>query len=619
MKQFIYKFLYVLIFIFVGFGAPSAQEAMPTVSPSPTATPATSPSPETVLPPVDDAQNVKPENLQGVPAVAPQFQSNDTTLPELGRVGVDMMNQKPLTLREAITLALENNKDIEVTRQNVRISEFDLRGADGVYQPRFLAQTFYERSTVPTASFFGGGANGEITQSGLTSNVQLQGSERRFGGNYLVQFNNSRVASTNLFNTLNPTFTSNLSFQYTQPIFRGRRFDQNRRQIEIAKRNLSLTDTQFRQRSIEIIVNVQRAYWDLTFALRNLGVQRDGVKDAKDQLEHNRRLVEEGQLAPSDIIASETQVANFEQNVYAALDEVNRAENNLKNLIAESKSDALWSASIVPVDPVDLDAPATTLPEALDAALGNRPELETNEVQRDINRIDQRFFREQTKPQIDLVATYNLAGLAGTANEGINPFNSNDATRLTINDVITRLNSITPNSPPIPQLPPTPTQTVSSNLTGGNFSSLTDIFANRYPTFRVGVQINLPFASRTAQAQLGRSLVEGERIETQRGQLEQSIQLEVRNALQSIRTSEARLRSAAISRENSERQYSSEQRKLDAGQSDVYKVLERQTALTTARSNELRAQTELNKSIAELQRATGNSLKANNVEARLRK
>jgi HAE1 family hydrophobic/amphiphilic exporter-1 len=273
----------------------------------------------------------------------------------------------------------------------------------------------------------------------------------------------------------------------------------------------------------------------------------------------------------------------------------------------------------VPVDPVDLDAPATTLPEALDAALGNRPELETNEVQRDINRIDQRFFREQTKPQIDLVATYNLAGLAGTANEGINPFNSNDATRLTINDVITRLNSITPNSPPIPQLPPTPTQTVSSNLTGGNFSSLTDIFANRYPTFRVGVQINLPFASRTAQAQLGRSLVEGERIETQRGQLEQSIQLEVRNALQSIRTSEARLRSAAISRENSERQYSSEQRKLDAGQSDVYKVLERQTALTTARSNELRAQTELNKSIAELQRATGNSLKANNVEARLRK
>ena len=613
MRRHLYLFIFVLFFSAIG--EVRAQDTTPTPIPviSPT------PKPENTLPPIDDAQKVQPENLQGVPSIAPQYQSNDTTLPELGRVGVDMMNQKPLTLREAITLALENNKDIEVTRQNVRISEFDLRAADGVYQPRFFAQTFYERSTTPTASFFGGGANGEITQSGLTSNVQLQGSEPRFGGTYQVQFNNSRVNSTNLFNTLNPLFTSNLSFQYTQPIFRGRRFDQNRRQIEIAKRNLSLTDTQFRQRSIEIIVNVQRAYWDLAYTLRNLQVQRDGVKDAKDQLEHNRRLVEEGQLAPSDIIASETQVANFEQNVYVALDEVNRAENNLKNLIAENKSDALWSSSIVPTDAVDLDAPNTTLPEALDAALGNRPELESNEVQRDINKIDQRFFREQTKPQIDLVATYNLAGLAGTASDGVNPFTSNDTTRVRINEVITRLNATTSTLPPIQQIPPTPTQTVSSRLTGGNFSSITDIFANRYPTFRVGVQINLPFASRTAKAQLGRSLVEGERIQTQREQLEQSIQVEVRNALQTVRTAEARLRSAAISRENSVKQYESEQRKLDAGQSDVYKVLERQTALTTARSNELRAQTELNKSIADLQRATGNSLKENNVEARLRK
>ena len=96
----------------------------------------------------------------------------------------------------------------------------------------------------------------------------------------------------------------------------------------------------------------------------------------------------------------------------------------------------------------------------------------------------------------------------------------------------------------------------------------------------------------------------------------QSIQVEVRNALQSIRTAEARLRSASIARENTQKQYESEQRKLDDGQSDVYKVLERQTALSVARSNELRARTELNKAIADLQRATGNTLKANDVVAK---
>ena len=126
-----------------------------------------------------------------------------------------------------------------------------------------------------------------------------------------------------------------------------------------------MTDTQFRQRSIEIIANVQRAYWDLTYALRNLQVQRDGVKDAKDQLEHNKRLVDEGQLAPIDIVAAETQVANLELAVYDALETVNRAENTLKNLIAQNKNDSLWAQSIVPTDPVDLDAPRTTLPEAL--------------------------------------------------------------------------------------------------------------------------------------------------------------------------------------------------------------------------------------------------------------
>ena len=83
---------------------------------------------------------------------------------------------------------------------------------------------------------------------------------------------------------------------------------------------------------------------------------------------------------------------------------------------------------------------------------------------------------------------------------------------------------------------------------------------------------------------------------------------------QLVRTAESRLRAAASARSASEQQYASEQRKLDAGQSTVFLVLERQTQLATARGNELRAQTELNKAIAELQRATGNSLEQNRVE-----
>ena len=577
-----------LIFAIVFFaGSVFAQDP----TPSPTATPS-----------VEDKQPVAPERLQGVPAIAPDYRSDDRSLPDLGRVGVDMLNQRSLSLNDAIRLALENNNDIEVTRHNVKIAEFDLRAARGYYQPRLTGTTSYERATTPNVSIFS--SNQKTTQGAFVGNAGVTGYIPKFGTVLRADVNNNRVTTNNPISILSPQNNANIGFTITQPLFRGRGFDQQRRVIEIAKRNLSLTDVQFRQKTIDTIVNVQRAYWDLAFALRNLQVQRDGVKDAKDQYEHNKRLVEEGQLAPIDIVASETQVANFEQAVYDALNIVGQAENALKNLISPNKNAQIWSESVTPVDPVDITPPDTTLREALDAALANRPELELNQVQKDINAIDRKFYSDQKKPQIDLVAGYTSAGVGGTQNPDFqSPFGQ----------------TCTPESPEYQAcLARLAQQQANLELLTGN--AYTGVFANRYPTYRVGIQFNLPlFGDKTAGANYGKALVEGEKIETQREQLEQTIQVDVRNAIQSLRTAEAKLRAAAIARENSVKQYESEQRKLDAGQSDIYKVLERQTALTVARSNELRAQTDLNKSIADLQRATGNSLKANNVVSLLRK
>ncbi|MGB7070835.1 MAG: TolC family protein [Pyrinomonadaceae bacterium] len=588
MKRHLYFLTLLILFTFAA--GSRAQDAAPV------------PTPPSAV--VDDIQEVAPEKLEGVPVIAPNYSSDDRVLPDLGRVGVDMTDHRSLTLREAMTMALENNKDIEVTRKNVRIAEFDLEAARGVYEPRFNGQTFYERSSTPNISFFNPTVS-KVSGDSIVGNVGFRTFVPKFGTVLDVTANNQRLGTDNPVSIISPQYNSSVGVTLTQPLFKGRGFDQQRRTIEIAKRNLSLTDSQFRQRSIEIIANVQRSYWDLTFALRNLQVQRDGVRDAKDQLEHNKRLVEEGQLAPIDIVAADTQVANFEQAVYEALNTVTAAENALKNLIASNRNDGLWSESLTPVDPVDLDAPKTTLTDALTAALENRPELEVNQVQKDINSIDQKFYKEQDKPQIDLVASYSSAGVGGSLNQNFtNPL----------------LRGCTEN-PTLPEcVAAAQAQQMLLRSVGGGGTAFSDIFANKYPTFRVGVQFNLPlFGDKTAKAQFGRSLVEGERLQTQREQLEQNIQVEVRNALQAVHTAEARLRAAAISRGNSVKQYDSERRKLDAGQSDIYKVLERQTALIAARSAELRSQTELNKAVADLHRTTGNSLKANNVETRLRK
>ncbi|HEX8096712.1 MAG TPA: TolC family protein [Pyrinomonadaceae bacterium] len=522
-----------------------------------------------------------------------------------------MSEQRPLSVREAIAMALENNKDIEVSRQNVKIAEFDLQGARGVYDPRFSSLSYYERSRTPSTSFLSGSSSGSVVQADFTGTARFEGLVPNYGGGYRVDFSSIRLTTNNQFAALNPQYPTALTFNYTQPLLRGFRFDANRRQIEIAKKNLSLTDAQFRQRTIEVITNVQRAYWDLVFALRNLQIQREAVRDARTQLEHNRRLVDEGMLAPIDVVAAEAQVSGFEQSVYSALEDVSRAENNLKNLIAENRQSAFWNVQVVPTDNVDIQPPPVALPEAMEAAIRNRPELQQSELARAINEIDQRFYREQTRPQVDLVGSYGVVGVAGTLNNTANPLtSSNTQLRDAVNSLLTLNN--------LPTLPAPAATTFPQNLIGGYTQSLENLAANRYNNFRVGVQINLPVKNRTAEAQLGRSLVEGQRIQTQREQLEQLIQVDVRNALQTVRTAESRLRSAAAAREAAEQQFASEQRKLDAGQSTVFLALERQTQLTTARGNELRAQTDLNKAIADLQRATGNALEANHVVVQVR-
>ena len=547
-----------------------------------------------------------------VPSIAPEFRAPQKPLPDLTRVGVDMNRQRPLSLRDALALALENNKDIEVARENVRIAEFDLLGAQGVYDPRIATTAFYERAENPIASFLSGGQGGSTVENRYAGSARLEGQSPVLGGNYRVEFSSDRLTSNNQFFALNPQFPTSLTFNYTQPLLRGLRIDNNRRQIQIARKNLSLTDAQFRQRAIDTITNVQRAYWDLAFALRSLQVQRDAVGVARTQLEHNRRLVEQGQLAPIDVVAAEAQISTYEQNVFSALEEVSRSENNLKNLIAENQKAEIWVESLVPTDPVDLAMPNVSLPDALKTAMENRPELQQSNVLREINEIDQRYFKDQTKPAVDLVGTYGVNGLAGSiSSAGVNPFT---AANLLVRQRVDEL-SVRAGLEPLPVAPP---QTISPDLLGGFGQSLSNLAANRYGTFRVGVQVSLPLRNRTAEAQLGRALVEGERIGTQREQLEQTIQVEVRNALQAMRSAEARLRAAAATRGANEQQFASEQRKLDAGQSTVFLVLERQTALTEARALELRAQTDLNKAIADLQRATGNALSVNSIVVSVR-
>ncbi|HEX8185891.1 MAG TPA: TolC family protein, partial [Blastocatellia bacterium] len=536
----------------------------------------------------------QPQMPKEPPPVAPNYEAPARPLPPVERVGVDLNNQVPLTLNEAIALALANNKEINASRIDIEIAGFDLKAAQGAYDPRITTEANYDRATTPAASFISGGADGKTTQTNLTGDVRVSGNSPVLGGNYMVDFSSGRTTTNNQFTALNPQYPSALTFTYTQPLLRGLRTDDNRRRIEITRRGLTLSDEQFRQRVIETITRVQQAYWDLTFSLRNLQVQIEAVKQAQRQLESNRRQVTEGTLAPIDVTAAETQVATFEQNVYAAEEAVTRAENSLKSLVLPDRKTPMWSRAILPTSPVTLEPPRVPLDEAVTAALGNRPELQQVATNAEINKINTRFFRDQTKPEINLVASYSAVGLAGSAiSGGLNPLTAGNAA------ILARLNELSTLSG-LPPLPPatTPSGTLPGFFLGGAGQSLSNLFALNFPTTRVGVTFSFPIGNRTAEANLGRSLAEGRRIQNQREQVEQQIEVDVRNTLQAVTSAEARLRAAAVARSSAEQQFESERRRFEGGLSTVFLVLQRQTELVAARGRELQAQTDLNRAIA---------------------
>ncbi|HYJ91749.1 MAG TPA: hypothetical protein VEV84_10595, partial [Pyrinomonadaceae bacterium] len=214
-------------------GAKSVSAQVPTPAISPTPIPSITPPPAGL--PVEP------------PPVAPNFEAPMRPMPSSERIGVDLANQLTLTLDQAIETALKNNNNIDVSRNNLQINQWNLRAARGVYDPLLTNQDYYESATTPTASAIGGAVNGSVTQQRLFSTSSISGYSPWQGGQYSAQFDTSRTTTSNTNSFLNPQFPSTLTFNYTQPLFRNRSIDQNRHQILIARKNVQITDSQFRQ------------------------------------------------------------------------------------------------------------------------------------------------------------------------------------------------------------------------------------------------------------------------------------------------------------------------------------------------------------------------------------
>lgn len=533
--------------------------------------------------------------------------------PFLLRPRIGVATDKELTLQDALAMALANNKDIDGSRIDREKAINSVLGAKGYFDPKIGGTTSYQKNVTPVASTLGGSATGSVISRTGIADPQLSGSLPWLGTTYQVDLSSSRTTTNNTFVQLNPQYPTSLNFSITQPLWRNLRYDDNRHRLEVARKNVSLTAEQFRQKVMQIVTQTEQAYWDLAFAYGNLTVQLDAVNIGREQDESNRRQQEQGLLAPIDVVAAQQQLATFEENAYSAQEALTAAENALKTLILPDRTDPIWSSALIPITPVNVSPPITPLQDAVRQGLANRPELAQVQISREINETDNRFYREQTKPQVDLVGTHTNAGLAGIQlPAGPNPFTAG-FTALT--DQINQL-SLLAGLPLLPTAGGGTTAGLPPLLVGGYGQSLSTLFNSSFPTTQVQLRISLPLRNRTAEANLSNSLAETRRIRNQRQQTEQSIEASVRNAMQSVDSAKARLDSARVARESAEQQYQSEQRQFRAGTSTLFLVQQRQTTMITARSQEQRAEADLGKAIANFGLATGTILDTDNIQLR---
>ncbi len=244
--------------------APQAPPGNPTVVPqtrNPQAPVGTEPAP------VQDPQEPKFPTIEQKPL---------PPIPNMTRLGVTSDNTLTLSMNDAIKRALENNNDIEIARHDVRFAETQLRSLEGVYDPFLSFTPQIDKRVTPVQNIFaGGGTQGQVSTTTYSIAPTINKSFSTGGGDYQLSFSNSKNNTSAANSTLNPFYSSNLSLSFTQPLWRDRSIDNNRRQIRIQKKRLEQSDADFRLRQLHVFPRAQHRQ------------QKEALEDEADARETN--------------------------------------------------------------------------------------------------------------------------------------------------------------------------------------------------------------------------------------------------------------------------------------------------------------------------------------------
>lgn len=478
--------------------------------------------------------------------------------------------QVDVALDTLIDLALRGNLDIRVQSFSPALGKEAVRAREAIFDPLLRFTLAMLSSTNPTVGSLEGAA--VLSQDQLQWDVAAQ-ELLPWGGTLSLGFDNRRQKSNNVFATLNPSYSSNLNFSVSQPLLRNFGADITKREIRIAKNDSEASDELFRSQVISTVTAVIDAYWDLYGKIETLAVRRDSLKLADDLLRINRTRVEVGTMAPLEISAAEAEVARNDELLISAEADVTNAQDEILRLINIPVESPLWKAKMRPVDKPTIVQREIDVEKEIRTAMEKRPELRRQRLLIDNDAIRAAYAKNQLKPDLNLQASYGLAGVGGTE------IVRDDAT----NEVV-------------------------SEIGGGYGDAISGVTSLDFDTWRLAAVVEFPIFNRAARSGHATSLLSQRRDEATLEALEQSIAVNVRRLARAAQTSLKRMEAAAITRSLQEKRLDAEQKKFEHGLSTNYQVSQGQQDLTEARNNEVVAVTNYRRALAALHAVTGTTL-----------
>ncbi len=489
-------------------------------------------------------------------------------------VGATQVTEAPqvrrLTVEEAVRLALENNLGIKIARFDPQVQDLAVAQAQTGWVPTFT-NTFQRNSQDSPNNNFLAGAQGNKTSNDTYSNSASVQQTLKWGGTYSVGWDSSRLTTNNAFTTFSPQLRSALSLSYRQPLVRGFNIDALRQQVEVSLKNRDISSLQLQQTLATTLRAVRNAYWNLAYATASLQVSRQSLDLARESLRNTRARVEIGTQPPIDVVEAEAEVATREEAVILAEAQISTAEDTLRALVFDPAMPDFWTIHIEATDQPPFEPAPVDVDKAVQTALGKRTDLQQSRKSLEVNDVNIRFLRDQTKIDVTAGIDYGLSGLGGTQlQRGVGPFGPG-------------------------------TGAVIGQTRRGVGSVLGDIFTNDFPNWTASVVVNYPLGTSQVEANLARARLQNTQAEAQIRNQELQVATQVREAGRQVQTNQKRVETTRASRSLAERRLEAEQRKFAAGTSTTFVVFQVQRDLAQARNNELKAILDYNQSLVDLE------------------